>query len=85
LKRGVPLSFGTLGEQLAQLGAEAEETELDADLAYLRELDLVELTGEMGDGHYGLAIPLMAPWIAHQHDADVVASRARAESEEEHA
>jgi type I restriction enzyme M protein len=85
LKRGVPLSFGPLREQLAQLGAEVEEAELDADLAYLRELDLVELTGDMGDGHYELAIPLMAPWIAQQHDADVIASRARAESEEEHA
>ncbi|MCL4772033.1 MAG: restriction endonuclease subunit S, partial [Burkholderiaceae bacterium] len=84
-KRGAHLSFGTLREQLAQVGAEAEEADLDADLAYLRELDLVEFSGEIGDGQYGLAIPLMALWIEQQQDADVVTSRARAEAEEEHA
>ena len=72
-------------EQLAQVGAEAETADLDADLAYLRELDLVELSGEIGDGQYGLAIPLMAQWMEQQQDADVVTSRARAEAEEEHA
>ena len=82
---GAHLSFGTLREQLAQVGAEAEEADLDADLAYLRELDLVEFSGEIGDGQYGLAIPLMAQWIEQQQDADVVTSRARAEAEEEHA
>ncbi len=85
LKRGAHLSFGTLREQLAQVGAEAEEADLDVDLAYLRELDLVEFSGEIGDGQYGLAIPLMAQWIEQQQDADVVTSRARAEAEEEHA
>jgi type I restriction enzyme M protein len=85
LKRGAHLSFGTLREQLAQVGTEAEEGDLDADLAYLRELDLVEFSGEIGDGQYGLAIPLMAQWIEQQQDADVVTSRARAEAEEEHA
>jgi type I restriction enzyme M protein len=84
-KRGAHLSFGTLREQLAQVGAEAEEADLDADLAYLRELDLVEFSGEIGDGQYGLAIPLMAQLIEQQQDADVVTSRARAEAEEEHA
>ncbi len=84
-KRGAHLSFGTLREQLAQVGAETEEADLDADLAYLRELDLVEFSGEIGDGQYGLAIPLMAQWIEQQQDADVVTSRARAEAEEEHA
>jgi type I restriction enzyme M protein len=84
-KRGQHLGFGTLREQLAQVGAEAETADLDADLAYLRELDLVEFSGEIGDGQYGLAIPLMAQWIEQQQDADVVTSRARAEAEEEHA
>ena len=84
-KRSQHLGFGTLREQLAQVGAEAESADLDADLAYLRELDLVELSGEIGDGQYGLAIPLMAQWIEQQQDADVVTSRARAEAEEEHA
>jgi len=84
-KHGQHLGFGTLREQLAQVGAEAEAADLDADVAYLRELDLVEFSGEIGDGQYGLAIPLMAQWIEQQQDADVVTSRARAEAEEEHA
>lgn len=83
-KRNTHISFGTLREQLAQLGVEAEEADLDVDLAYLRELDLVELSGDIGDGQYGLAIPLMAQWIAQQQDADVVTSRARAEAEDDH-
>jgi type I restriction enzyme M protein len=85
LKRDAHLSFGTLREQLAQVGAETEETDLDADLAYLRELDLIEFGGEIGDGQYELSIPLMARWIEQQQDADVVTSRAQAEAEEEHA
>jgi len=84
-KRGTHLSFGTLREQLAQVGAEAEEVDLDADLAHLRELDLIDFSGEIGDGHYGLAVPLMGQWIELHQDADVVTSRARAEAEEEHA
>jgi type I restriction enzyme M protein len=85
LKRDTHLSFGTLREQLAQVGAEAMESDLDADLSYLRELDLIEFSGEIGDGQYELVIPLMAQWIEQQQDADVVTSRAQAEAEEEHA
>lgn len=57
------VSFGGLLEQLAQAGVEIEERELDIDLAHLRELELVNLVGEIGDGRYQLAIPLMADWI----------------------
>ena len=64
---------------------DVDDEALDADLAYLRELELIEFTGELGDGQYRLAIPLMADWIEQQQDADVVASRARAEAEEENA
>lgn len=81
-KQGAHVSFGTLGEQLAQGGVDVENEALDADLAYLRELELVEFIGELGDGEYRLAIPLMADWIEQQQDADVVASRARTEVED---
>jgi type I restriction enzyme M protein len=82
-KSGAHVTFGTLREQLAQVGVEVEEADLDGDLAYLRELDLIEFSGDFGEGQYGLAIPLMAQWIEQQQDADVVTSRARAEAEEE--
>jgi type I restriction enzyme M protein len=84
-KQGTHIGFGTLHEQLAQVGVDVDDEPLDADLSYLRELELIEFSGEIGDGEYRLAIPLMADWIEQQQDADVVASRARTEAEEENA
>lgn len=84
-KHGTHIGFGTLNEQLAQVGVDVDDEALDADLAYLRELELIEFSGEIGDGQYHLAIPLMADWIEHQQDSDVVASRARTEAEEDNA
>jgi type I restriction enzyme M protein len=83
LKQGTHIGFGTLHEQLAQVGVDIDDKALDVDVSYLRELELIELSGEIGDGEYRLAIPLMADWIEQQQDADVVSSRARAEAEEE--
>ena len=82
-KQGNHIGFGTLQEQLAQAGVDVNDEALDADLSYLRELELIDFSGEIGDGEYHLAIPLMTDWIEQQQDADVVASRARAEAEEE--
>lgn len=82
-KQDTHISFGTLHEQLTQEGVEIDDEALDIDLAYLRELELVQFSGEIGDGEYRLAIPLMADWIEQQQDADVVTSRARTEAEEE--
>jgi type I restriction enzyme M protein len=84
LKQDVRIRFSSLREQLAQSGVEAGDEALAADLAYLRELELIQLSGEIGDGQYSLTVPLMAEWIEQQHDADVVISRARTEAEEEH-
>lgn len=82
-KQGTHTSFNTLHEQLTQSGIEASDEALDVDLTHLRELELIDLAGEIGDGQYRLAIPLMADWIEQQHDADVIISRARTEAEEE--
>ena len=84
-KQSTHTAFGTLQEQLAQAGVDTADEALDADLAYLRELELIDYSGEIGDGEYRLAIPLMADWIEQQQDAEVVASRARSEAEEENA
>ncbi len=77
------VAFGELQELLTQRGVEISHEILDADLAILRELDLLDLVGKIGDGHYQLAIPLMAAWIEQQQDYEIVLSRAQAESEEE--
>ena len=58
------MTFGTIHEHLAQAGVDVDDDILDADLADLRELELIELSGEIGDGHYCLAVPLMADWIS---------------------
>lgn len=84
-KQGTHIGFGTLQEQLAQVGVDVDDEALDVDLSYLRELELIVFSGEIGDGEYRLAIPLMADWIEQQQDVDVVASRARTEAEEENA
>lgn len=82
-KQDTHVGFGTLHEQLVQAGVDVSDDALDADLAYLRELELIDYTSEMGDGRYRLAIPLMADWIEQQQDVEVVGSRARIEAEEE--
>lgn len=84
-KHGAHMNFGTLREHLAQAGVGVGDEALDGDLSYLRELELIVYSGEVGDGEYRLAIPLMADWIEQQQDAHVVASRARAKAEDENA
>lgn len=77
------VSFGGLDEQLVQSGVEIDQDKLDIDLSYLRELELIEYLGEIGEGEYRLVVPLMADWIEQQQDVDVVASLAQTEAEEE--
>ena len=77
------MGFTILREQLAQEGVEVDDEALDTDLSYLRELELIEYSGEIGDGKYRLAIPLIADWIEQHQDANVVVSHARSEAEEE--
>ena len=43
------MSFGTLHEQLTQGGVSVSDQALDIDLTYLRELELVDLAGELGE------------------------------------
>jgi type I restriction enzyme M protein len=76
--------FGALQELLLQHGIELTEEELEEDLAFLRELELIDLVGKIGDGHYKLSIPLMGRWIEQQQDFDIVMRKAQAESEERH-
>jgi type I restriction enzyme M protein len=77
------VSFGELLELLTQRGIEITDEKLDADLSYLRELELIELVGTSADLHYQLAIPLMAAWMETQQDFNVVLRQAQAEAQEE--
>jgi type I restriction enzyme M protein len=84
-KQDERVAFSSMKEQLSQQGVEVPDDELAADLECLRELELIELLGPLGEGEYRLTIPLMADWIEEHQDADIVLSRARLEREEENA
>ncbi|CAK3391962.1 type I restriction enzyme M protein [Vibrio crassostreae] len=65
-------NFGMLLEELYQRRIHTTDEDLDADLSYLRELELVRLCGDIGAGFYRLEIPLMAEWIKTHEDEEIV-------------
>lgn len=79
-----PFSFGVIREKLNTYGIELGEDSLIADLESLRELEMINLAGEVSDGHYILKIPLMGKWIERQHDFNILKSRAKSEMEDLH-
>ena len=69
-------TFGMLQEYLVQNGVDVKDDELEADIAYLRELELVNFFGEDGTGYYAIEVPLMAKWISYHQDSEVVLKNA---------
>lgn len=69
-------TFGMLQEYLVQNGVDVKDDELEADIAYLRELELVNFFGEDGTGYYAIEVPLMAKWISYHQDSEVVVKNA---------
>ncbi|MUJ23122.1 N-6 DNA methylase [Aliivibrio fischeri] len=66
-------TFGMLQEYLVQSGVDVKDEDLEADIAYLRELELVYFFGEDGTGgYYAIEVPLMAKWITYHQDSEVV-------------
>jgi len=78
-----PLRLRVIQELLIKHGIEISDDALIADLEFLRELELIELIGEHGGGHYNLAIPLMGFWIEGQQDFAALLTKARSETEDE--
>ncbi len=72
-----PLRLKVIQERLLEYGIDIPDEPLIKDLDYLRELELVELIGGMGGGHYVLAIPLMGTWIEKQHDFSAIKRKAK--------
>lgn len=79
-----PLRLGFVQERLITYGIEVNDETLIADLEFLRELELIELVGELGGGHYVLSIPLMGTWIEKQQDFAALLSKAGLETEDQH-
>lgn len=69
-------TFGMLQEFLVQNGIDVKDEELEVDIAYLRELELVNFFGEDGTGYYAIEVPLMAKWIIYHQDSEVVLKNA---------
>jgi type I restriction enzyme M protein len=78
-----PLRLGVIQERLEEEGIEIKEETLIQDLAYLRELELIELDNESGGGQYSLAIPLMGIWIERHLDYSVIKRDAKMETEDQ--
>jgi len=78
------LQLGVIQEHLLTHGIEVDDETLIADLEFLRDLELIELVGNVSGGHYTLAIPLMGIWIEKQQDFAAVLSKARLETEDRH-
>ena len=76
-----PLTFGVLHQRLGSEGIEVSDTELDADLKFLQELELIDFTGVDGGGVYRLTIPLMGKWLDSQQDYQALLAKALLEQE----
>lgn len=78
-----PFRLGVIQEKLASYGIGVDDEALIADLEFLRELELIDLVGKSGDGHYILTIPLMGIWIEKEQDFSVLRSKATSETEDQ--
>lgn len=76
------LRFGTLKERLSSYGIELNDENLIEDIEFLRELELVDLRGKIGSGHYVLSIPLMGRWIDRRDDLEVLMKKTQMETED---
>ena len=57
------------------------ESELDGDIAELRELELLDFDDSYRGGTYRLSVPLMARWLRMNEDFKALVARARQEAE----
>ena len=57
------------------------ESELDGDVAELRELELLDFDDSYRGGTYRLSVPLMARWLRMNEDFKALVARARQEAE----
>jgi len=78
-----PLTFGVIQEHLAGEGIEVSDTDLDEDLKFLQELELIDYLGAESGGRYALTIPLMGRWLDSQQDYNALLAKARAEQEKQ--
>ena len=71
-----PVSFGLLQQRLLLAGIDISDAELDEDLKFLRELELLDFSGAGGGGIYRLTVPLMGQWLDQQQEYAALLSKA---------
>jgi type I restriction enzyme M protein len=71
-----PITFGLIKERLAGKGIELSDADLDHDLKFLQELELIDYLGAGSGGRYQLTIPLMREWLDSQQDHDALLAMA---------
>jgi type I restriction enzyme M protein len=76
-----PVTFGFLQQQLANEGIEISDGDLDGDLKFLQELEIIDFAGVDGGGVYRLTVPLMGQWIDQQQEYAALRDKARKEQE----
>ena len=78
-----PVNLALLATKLEDLGVRVRrESVLADDIAYLRELEMVEFDESYRGGTYRIAVPLLATWIKTAIDFDEALLRAKEEAEE---
>jgi type I restriction enzyme M protein len=76
-----PVTLGFLQQQLANEGIEISDGDLDDDLKFLQELEIIDFSGVDGGGVYRLTVPLMGQWIDQQQEYAALRDKARKEQE----
>jgi type I restriction enzyme M protein len=71
-----PITYGLIKERLAGKGIELSDADLDHDLKFLQELELIDYLGARSGGRYQLTIPLMREWLDSQENHDVLLAMA---------
>lgn len=71
-----PVTFGLLQETLASERIEVTDMDLDHDLKFLRELELIDFNAHKAGGVYELTVPLMGQWLDQQQDYQALRARA---------
>ncbi|ABW67067.1 N-6 DNA methylase [Desulfosudis oleivorans] len=82
MKESGLITLALLIELLANDGINVTDDELIEDIEFLRELELIDLTGGADSGEYTLSIPLMGRWIDRQHDFAMLRNKAQRETED---
>ena len=74
-----PITFEFLREKLSEYRIVFSDDDLDKDIEYLIDLEVLVSSDELQDKRYHLRVPLFAQWVTQNQDRDSIIRRAREE------